>query len=67
MKRPYYPTKAAWAAAKAHELRQKADAIPRVQSSNWRGVRRRMTGLDNLRREALRFEMIAERFAAQGK
>jgi hypothetical protein len=66
MKRPYYPTKAAWAAAKANELREKASTLPYVPSSNWRAVRRRMDGRDNLNREALRFERMAERFRALG-
>ena len=65
-KRPYYRTKAEWAAAKARELRQEARLMPTVPSANWQAVRRRMTALRTLRAEADRLEKLAERFRAQG-
>jgi hypothetical protein len=65
-KRPYYPTKAAWAAAKAEELRTLAANRPYVPSSNWRAVQRRAAGQDNLYREAARFARLAEHYRARG-
>lgn len=60
-----YATKAAWAAAKALELRQQANRIG--YTSNWRRARSNSDARHNLRREAERFERMAERFAAQRK
>lgn len=64
--RPHYRTKAAWAAARAADARQRADALPRVDSGNWRGVRARMAAMAAYRNEARKFERLAERFRAQG-
>lgn len=63
--RPHYPTKAAWAAAKAAELRAAADALAleQIPSSDWHRVRRKMDGIAHLRREAARFDAIAAAFA----
>lgn len=68
MQRKRFPTKRAWAEAKAAELRAALDhhrtqAIP---SANWRAVRGKMTAIDTLQREVLRFQRLAARFAAEG-
>lgn len=60
-RRPRFPTKAAWALAKAAEIRQQADAIPMVSSMDWRGVRRRAEARRHLEGKARRFEMMARR------
>lgn len=65
-KRPYYPTKAAWARAEAKALRDQAFALPTVSRHNWRGVRRRAEGQSRLLAEAARFDRMAERFEARG-
>lgn len=65
-KRPYYRTKAEWAAAEARALRQEARLMPTVPSANWQAVRRRMRALQALRAEADRLEALAARFKAQG-
>jgi len=62
MSRPYYPTKTAWAAARAAQARRDADALPVVPSSDWRGVQKRMRAQAHYRAEARRFEQLAERF-----
>lgn len=64
--RTYYPTKAAWAAAKAKELREEADSLPYVPAANWRGVRRRAMSKRVLLEEARRFEQIASNMEARG-
>ncbi|MCR6661817.1 MAG: hypothetical protein NVV60_01380 [Luteimonas sp.] len=58
-KRQWHPTKAAWAAARATELRQQADALPSVPASDWRGVSRRMRSLTRLHRQADALERLA--------
>lgn len=67
MSRPYYPTKAAWAAARASALRKEADLLPFVRSTDWRGVKARARARDAYWREARRFEQMADRFRADGK
>lgn len=66
-KRPYYRTKAEWAAAKARELRQEADLMPTVSIHDWRGVKRRMGAVRSLTAEADRFERMARTFSARGE
>jgi hypothetical protein len=61
-------TKAAWAAAKAAELRDQVAhvAAQRVPAGNWRHVRTKMARIDQLGREAVRFEGLASRYHEQG-
>jgi hypothetical protein len=66
-KRPYFRTKAAWAAARAAAARQDADAIDRVPSADWRGVQRRASAQARLRAEARKFEQLEARFRATGQ
>lgn len=63
----WYPSKAAWAAAKARELRQEARLMPTVQSADWQGVRRRMRALRALRAEADRMDRLAKVFSERGE
>jgi len=67
-RRRYYPTKAAWAAATAAHLRaQEAEAYAeRHPASNWRAIQAKMNRLANLRRQAGRYERMAERFQSLG-
>lgn len=67
MKRPYYETKAAWAAARARELRQEAQLLPTVSVHDWRGVKRRMGAVRSLTDEADRFERMAQKFSERGE
>jgi hypothetical protein len=62
-----YPTKRAWAEAKAAELhaeemRIRAEHVP---ASNWRAVQGKMRALDTLARERRRFEQLAARLSAE--
>ena len=65
--RPYYATKAEWAAAKARELRQEADLLPVASIHDWRGVKRRMGAVRSLTADADRFDRMARRFSERGK
>lgn len=65
-KRPYYRTKAEWAAAQASALRQQARLLPICNIHDWRGVKRRTTAVRTLDAEARRMDRLAERFRAQG-
>lgn len=65
MTRTRYPTKAAWAAAKASELRAAASALPQVAGSDWRAVKQRDATRKALLAEAARFDRMAARFAAR--
>jgi hypothetical protein len=58
-----YPSKTAWAAARAAELRAAAGALPAVPGSDWRAVRQRMEAIRHLLGEAARFDAIAARLA----
>ena len=65
-----YPSKAAWAAAKAAELEAKASAIPQALRGDGYSARRYAQGMEaqaRLWREAARFRRMAERFGACGK
>lgn len=66
--RPYYRTKAAWAAAQAQQLHQQANevAAERVPGARWRRVRAKLDGVARLRAEAWRYERLARRFEAEG-
>lgn len=59
--RKWQPSRNAWAASRARELRAQASQVraERIPSGNWRGVRRKMDALARLEREAARLEMIA--------
>lgn len=61
-------TKAAWAAAKAAELRDQVAqvAAQHVPAGNWRRVRSKMATIALLGREAVRFEGLAGRYREQG-
>ena len=66
-KRKWYPTKSAWAAAKARELRAEASRI-RAQSipaAQWRRVRGKMTARETIERDIRKFERIAEKEAGR--
>lgn len=63
MPRTRYPSKAAWARARAAELRAAASALPVVAGSDWRAVKQRDATRRQLRAEAARFETIARRVA----
>jgi hypothetical protein len=63
--RTYYPTKAEWAAAKAADLRRTARQYPVVPSSDWQGVRRRMTAIRALNADADRYERLSLAFKAR--
>lgn len=65
MTRTLHPSKAAWASAKAAELRAAASALPVVAGSDWRAVKQRDATRRQLLAEAARFEAIAARFAAR--
>lgn len=67
MDRPYYPSKAAWATARASELRREARLFPTVPTADWRRVRRRMDAVRAYNAEADRFERMAARFRAEGR
>lgn len=62
-----YPTKRAWAEAKAAELRAGEARIrgEHVPASNWRAVQGKMRALETLGRERRRFERMAERFSGE--
>lgn len=68
-KRPYYPTKAAWARAEVAARRRALDTLPeeRLPSSNWRAIRSRASGREHLRQEMRKFERMAARFEARGE
>ena len=65
-KRPYYRTKAEWAAAKAAAARKQADLLPICSAHDWRGIQRRVRAVRTLRAGADRFDRLAERFRLQG-
>ena len=67
MTRPWYPTKAAWAAAQAAQKRREADALPVVPAADWRGVKRRVAHRDALLAEARKFDRIAARHHVSGR
>lgn len=60
-----YPSKTAWARARAVELRAAADVLAgeSIPASEWRRVRQKMESVAHLRREAARFDRIAEALA----
>lgn len=58
------PSKAAWARARAAELRAAAAALPTVSAHDWRGVRARMATLAHLRAEAAKFDRIAQSYSS---
>jgi hypothetical protein len=62
-------TKREWAEAKVTELEATLDSYRRdyVPSSNWRRVRSKVNGMDNLRREISRYRQLAQRYAASGE
>ena len=62
-----YPSKAAWAAAKAQELRREADSLSYVPSADWRGIRARGKARRYLLEEACRMEAVATRLQALGR
>lgn len=64
-RRTWHPTKAAWARAQADRLRamEREAAAQRIPSHNWRAVRAKMRSLEQLRRAAMKFERLAERFS----
>lgn len=65
--RVFHKTKAEWAEARAKECRDQANAL-RYTSSNGFGwkARRKFEGVDNLEREALRFDRMARAFREEG-
>jgi hypothetical protein len=60
-----YPSKTAWAAARAAELRAAAKALPTVPGSDWRAVRQRTEAIRRLLSEAARFDAMAARLAGR--
>jgi hypothetical protein len=65
--RPYFKTKAEWAASRAKELRDQAYKI-RFTSSNgqaWR-ARRKFESVDRLYEEAARFDQMAATYRRKG-
>ena len=66
-RKPWYPTKAAWAAAQAAAARAQASNLPTHASSDWRKVRARMASIRHLNREAERFERLAEQYRQRGE
>ncbi len=65
--RPFYKTKAEWAAAQASDMRARARRL-RFQSSAGSSIRarRKFQQVDGLNAEAARFEVLAARFLEQG-
>lgn len=59
--RPYYPTKAAWAAAQADAIDRQILAMPKA--TNWREAQRKAQAIAGMRNEAARFRRIAARFS----
>lgn len=69
MDRRWHPTKAAWAAARAREIRAQAAALrtERLPSADWRGIRGKQRTLSRLDAEASRYERIAGADRAAGE
>lgn len=66
-KRPYYPTKAAWAAAMARQSQEQANNLPDPgPAAGWRRYRARAATRDRLLAAAARYGAMAERYAEQG-
>lgn len=61
-----YRTKREWALAKAREVEASIDALrgDRIESGNWRAIRRKQDAIYRLNREADRWRRIASRLAA---
>ena len=59
-------TKREWALAKAREVEASIDALrgDRIESGNWRAIRRKQDAIYRLNREADRWRRIASRMAA---
>lgn len=62
-RRPYYSTKADWAAAKAAELLARADAMQPQPGEDWRARRGREEARSRIEVEAGRYRRLAEAFA----
>ena len=65
-----FATKAEWAEAKADEIEQQIQKMreePRIPSSQWQRVRRRMEVMSNLRTQRSKFLSLAERFRQRGE
>ena len=60
-RRPYYPTKAAWARAQADAIAQRILAMP--TATEWRESQRKARAIAAMRAEEARFRRIAERFS----
>jgi hypothetical protein len=45
---------------------ERAAAAEKIPTHNWRGVQAKMRALDTIRREAERYERLAERFNVGG-
>lgn len=65
-KRVFYPTKAAWAAARAGELEQQAMDLAAMRGGDWRSRQVRRNSAARLRSEAGRFRRMAARYEARG-
>jgi len=67
-RRPRHKTKADWATAQANDMRARAEAL-RYESSGGSVLRarRKFDQIEDLCREASRFEGMAARFKALGK
>lgn len=66
-RRPWYPTKAAWAAAQAQKCRDAIAALQaqQIPAGEWRRINDKVREIDRLRAEAVRWDGKAARFAAQ--
>lgn len=65
-RRQRYPTKAAWAAARAAEARAAIDRLPTCPAGDWRGVRARMRAIAAHQAEADRFDRLARTYRERG-
>lgn len=66
-RRPWFRTKADWAAAEAAKYREQINALPTVSVHDSRGIAARMRTIEHLRREAQRMEKIAQHYRARGE
>lgn len=66
-KRVFYPTKAAWAAARAGELEQQAMELGAMRGGDWRTRQTRRNSAARLRDEASRYRRMAISYEARGR
>lgn len=62
----FYPTKSAWANARAADLTQQAASLSSQRGGDWRRRQARRQGVAHLYEEASRFRQMAARYQARG-